>query len=100
MKKTLEQIVKTSNVDKLVIHSIDLALYQASVLIDGVEYFIANDDGSFLTTRSLIEMQKKCRPLHIEQQFLRHASAYDEMIGTTTKKRSNALEVPIKDSDY
>ncbi len=38
----LEQFVQF---DKLVIHSLEMSLYQASVIIDGDEHYITEEDG-------------------------------------------------------
>ncbi|MEF1214511.1 DUF6482 family protein, partial [Vibrio alginolyticus] len=52
MAIALSKLQKYFYVDKLVIHSLDLALYQASVVIDGEAQFITDDNGIFLRAHS------------------------------------------------
>ena len=84
--------------EKLVIHSLDLSLYQASVVINGEEHFLADKQGALLRTRSLLDMQRLCAPLEAKSQVLRQQSAYDEMIGGPAKAADNALEVRLSDN--
>ncbi|USH05442.1 DUF6482 family protein [Grimontia kaedaensis] len=97
MKTPLTKLEKYFVIDKLIIHSLDLCLYQASVVIDGEEHFVCYDDGNFLRTHSLIEIQKCCKNLKAKETVLRQESAYDEMVGAPAKGETNALEVPLKD---
>ncbi|AMG29297.1 hypothetical protein AL542_02340 [Grimontia hollisae] len=99
MKISLTKLEKCVAIDKLIIHSLDLCLYQASVIIDGDEYFVCHDDGNFLRTHSLIDIQKYCRNLKVRERVLRQESAYDEMVGGPSKTESNAMEVPLKDHE-
>lgn len=48
MSISLSKLEKFFYVDKLIIHSLDLALYQASVVVDGKAQFITDDNGIFL----------------------------------------------------
>lgn len=97
MKISLTKLEKCVAIDKLIIHSLDLCLYQASVIIEGDEYFVCHDNGNFLRSHSLIDIQKYCKNLKAKEAVLRQESAYDEMIGASSKRESNALEVPLKD---
>ena len=84
MSIPLSKLEKFFYVDKLIIHSLDLALYQASVVVDGKAQFITDDNGIFLRAHSLIEMQNKCknikankpRSCHIDQQTQRPIARY------------------------
>ncbi|HHX8334469.1 DUF6482 family protein [Vibrio diabolicus] len=98
MSIPLSKLEKFFYVDKLIIHSLDLALYQASVVVDGKAQFITDDNGIFLRAHSLIEMQKKCKNIKANKQVLVHQSAYDEMVGLPEDKRDNQLEVLVKDT--
>lgn len=97
MEMSLSKLEQFFYLDKLTIHSLDLALYQASVEVDGERYSVMDNSGKRLVTHSLVEMQKRCRKLNATQQVLRHESAYDEMVGGPEKGSTNALEVPLKD---
>jgi len=99
MKKPLATLEQYFSLDTLVIHSLDMCLYQASVRIDAAdteEFFICDAQGKLLRTHSLVEMQKLCRKLKVRRQVLRQQSAYDEMVGGPLKG-DNTLEVPISD---
>ncbi|GEM75054.1 DUF6482 family protein [Vibrio sagamiensis] len=95
MAIALSKLEKYFYIDKLVIHSIDLALYQASVVIDGQESMIIDDSGLLLREHSILAMQKRCRHLKANTHVLRQSSAYDEMVGQPTRETANTLEVPI-----
>ena len=85
-------------VEKLIYHSIDLSLYQASAIIDGVEHYVSDERGKLLRSTKLLELQKQLRKVAAESTVLRQTSAYDEMIGGPEKGESNALEVPVADN--
>ena len=85
-------------VEKLIYHSIDLSLYQASAIIDGVEQYVSDERGKLLRSTKLLELQKQLRKVAAESTVLRQTSAYDEMIGGPEKGESNALEVPVADN--
>ncbi len=98
MSITLKKLEKYFVVDKLIYHSIDLSLYQVSAIIDGAEHYVTDDNHKYLRGVNLIELQKLMRLVKSKNNVLRHTSAYDEMIGTSFKKSSNMLEVPIQDN--
>ena len=98
MTISLSKLNKYFRVDKLIYHSVDLALYQVSAVIDGEEHFITDDKNVLLRSSNIINLQKLLRNVAAESAVLRHTSAYDEMIGSPPKKSSNALEVPLADN--
>lgn len=85
--------------EKLIYHSIDLSLYQVSVVVEGEEHYITDEKGKFLRSVNLIELQKLLKNLPAIKSVLRHTSAYDEMIGGPEKISSNLLEVPLADNE-
>ncbi|EKO3863863.1 hypothetical protein JFR02_003013 [Vibrio harveyi] len=99
MSMPLSKLEKFFYIDKLVIHSLDLALYQVSVLVDGEEHFVTDDKGKFLRAHSILELQKQCCNLKANKQVLRQQSAYDEMVGQPSRSGTNELEVLLKDND-
>ncbi|MCR9908771.1 DUF6482 family protein [Vibrio campbellii] len=99
MSMPLSKLEKFFYIDKLVIHSLDLALYQVSVLVDGEEHFVTDDKGKFLRAHSILELQKQCRNLKVNKQVLRQQSAYDEMVGQPSRSGTNELEVLLKDNE-
>lgn len=98
MTMPLSKLEKYFYIDKLVIHSLDLSLYQVSVVIDDEEHYVTDDKGQFLRAFSIVELQKQCRKLKAKHQVLRQQSAYDEMVGQPSRDSSNLLEVPLKDN--
>lgn len=99
MSMPLSKLEKFFYIDKLVIHSLDLALYQVSVLVDGEEHFVTDDKGKFLRAHSILELQKQYRNLKANKQILRQQSAYDEMVGQPSRSGTNELEVLLKGND-
>lgn len=100
MKMALSKLEQFFYVDKLVIHSLDMALYHASVLVDGAEYYVTDEKDQFLRAHSIVDLQRKCCRIKAKAQVLRHQSAYDEMIGAPVRQESNQLEVPLQDNQY
>ena len=100
MKMELSKLEKFFVIDKLIIHSLEMSLYQVSVEVDGEEYYATDNKGNFLKAFSILELQRQCSKLKVEKQVLRHQSAYDEMVGGPQKTGSNQLEVPLIDQGY
>ena len=98
MTIALSKLEKYFVVDKLIFHSVDLSLYQASAIIDGQEHYITDEKGVLLRSINLVELQKHLREVSASKTVLRHTSAYDEMIGAAEKPATNALEVPLADN--
>jgi hypothetical protein len=94
----LSKLQKYFSAEKLIYHSVDLSLYQASAIIEGEEHYITDDKKSFLRSGNLVQLQKLLKGVSAEVTVLRHTSAYDEMIGGSEKTSSNALEVPLADN--
>ncbi|MEE4244036.1 MAG: DUF6482 family protein [Kangiellaceae bacterium] len=95
----LAQLTHMQPIDKLIIHSIDISLYQALIEKDGVEFLIADNKGKPLRSFNIIELQKQFRGLRIKASVLRHESPYDEMIGHNFEPANNRLEVPLGDNE-
>lgn len=98
MTIALSKLQKYFSAEKLIYHSVDLSLYQASAIIEGEEHYITDDKKSFLRSGNLVQLQKLLKGVSAEVTVLRHTSAYDEMIGGSEKTSSNALEVPLADN--
>ncbi|MFV8816823.1 DUF6482 family protein [Haliea sp. E17] len=82
-------------VEKLVIHSLEQALYQAIVVIDGEEWAVWEGEQKTLVTRSLVHMRERFEHLEIPAIVLRQESAYDEMVGQARREARNRMEVPL-----
>jgi hypothetical protein len=98
MKMPLAKLEKYFVVDKLIYRSVDLSLYMVSAVVEGEEYYIADNSGKFLKSTKLIELQKSMAKVQATETVLRHTSPYDEMVGGPDKTDSNALEVPLGDN--
>ncbi|WP_394209234.1 DUF6482 family protein [Enterovibrio calviensis] len=98
MKMTLRALATLNSIDTLIIHSLDLCLYQASVIIEGEELLVTDDIGNLIRAHSLLEIQKQCQNVKAKSQVMRQESAYDEMVGGPEKGDGNRLEVLISDN--
>lgn len=91
----IQELRKLSVIDKVIIHSLDQCIYQASALIDGEEQMLADSKGKLLRSHNLLEMQTLFEMLPVERFVLRQQSAYDEMINQPIRQGANTLEVPL-----
>jgi hypothetical protein len=79
----------------MIVHSLEQALYQVTVMVDGSEALLTENDGSLFRRHSLNAVREALSGLRISRLRLRHTSAYDEMIGQPLRDNSNALEVSL-----
>ncbi|REL28717.1 hypothetical protein DXX93_20525 [Thalassotalea euphylliae] len=98
--KLLYKDLRSKRIDKLIINSLEQALYQALVVIDDTEHMVWLSADKTLTTRNLTKMREHFEKLEIKEIVLRHESAYDEMVGQPTKQGNNRLEVPLRQNPY
>lgn len=95
--KLLLKDLSDVKIDKLTINSLDRALYQAMVVVDGKEYWVWQDKHNALSTRSLAAMRKHFTGFEIAQTTLRHESAYDEMVGfAMPSAKANRMEISLR----
>ena len=97
---TLTQLVEMQPLQKVVMHSLDMALYQASVVINNVEYFVLDPQGERLRAHSPLHIQKLFDHIAYQHMVLRHTSAYDEMCGQAVNAGNNTLEVSYGNNEY
>ena len=97
----ISQLCHLGTIDKVIIHSIDLSLYQVSIQLNGDEFYLTNDKGDFVRAFNVLELQKKMRAFSYRQMVLRHDSAYDEMVGMddVSGASGNRLEVDLGDNE-
>ncbi|GGY48658.1 hypothetical protein GCM10011297_22100 [Bacterioplanes sanyensis] len=98
MSITMNQVRQLSQIDKVVIHSLDLCLYQVSVWVNGEEQYVTDSKGKLLRSFNLLNLQTLFEGLPVTQMVLRQQSAYDEMVGQPSREHSNALEVPLSNN--
>ncbi len=95
MKVLLNELNRYEFIEKVIIHSIDGSLYQASLIIQGEEKYLADSDGKLLRYRNKLDFQVLLKDLPIASVVLRQQSAYDEMVGQPVREDGNTLEVPL-----
>lgn len=98
--KLLYKNLSEHSIEKLIICSLERSLYQAIVVIDGVERLVWKNEKTCLQGRSLMRFREFFDGLNIAQVILRHESAYDEMVGLPVSESSNRLEVPLGKPPY
>lgn len=95
MTISLKALQKQTEIEKVIIHSLDCALYQVSVIIDGEERYLIDDKGQFMRSHNKLSLQNLFESLPVRRMVLRQQSAYDEMVGQPSRGGDNALEVPL-----
>ena len=80
----------------VIIHSLDQALYQVTVIVEGAERLLVDADQKPLRSHSLQQMREVLARLPVASLVLRQQSAYDEMIGQGMREGDNTLEVPLE----
>lgn len=91
---SLQELQRQPVIDTLVIHSLDLMLYQVSVILDGHEHYVTDNHGKLLRSHNLVSIQALFEGWPILEMRLRQSSAYDEMIGQP-QRDTNQLDVPL-----
>ena len=98
MAKSLKTLEQFFYLDKAIVHSLDLSLYQISIEVDGQEHYITDESGKMLRAFSILDLQRQCAKLKVKKWVLRQQSAYDEMVGSVSTSGHNTLEVPLGDN--
>ena len=99
MTLDFEQFAQLEQPVPVIIHSLDQALYQVTLLIDGEEYLLLENAGRPFRRHSLGKVRKALQNLPVASLTLRQQSAYDEMIGQPNREGPNTLEVPLSLAD-
>ncbi len=95
MPISVQQLEALPEIDTVIIHSLNPMLYQATAVIDGRELLVTDRQGKALKSFNLMEMQTLLEGLPLKHLWLRHQSAYDEMIGQAVRSSSNQLQVKL-----
>ncbi|MGI9286376.1 MAG: DUF6482 family protein [Pseudomonadales bacterium] len=95
MKLRIADVYNYPSLRKAIVHSVDQMLYIITIVIDGQEKLLHNDDGSPFRTTKLSEVHLVLELVNAEETVLRQQSAYDEMIGQPAREGDNTLEVPF-----
>lgn len=100
MKLLLKDFKAGQQLEQVIIHSLEGSLYQAAVVVDGVERLLWVTETEPLRTRNLIAMKESLAHLSINKLLMRQESAYDEMVGQPVKAMANTLEIPLSVKPY
>jgi hypothetical protein len=100
MKITIRELQSLPAPVPAIVHSLEQALYQVTVVVDGEERLLIDNDGRVFRRRNLTAVREALQVLPITQLSLRHQSAYDEMIGQPMREGVNTLEVPLGQQIY
>lgn len=95
MKITLKEFSKCETELPVIVHSIDMVGYLATVIVDGDEYLLVGKNGKQLKYQSLMHIREALNPMPVASLVLRHQSAYDEMINQPIRQNKNTLELPL-----
>lgn len=95
MKLSFSALLRLGQPVTVVVHSLDQALYQVTVALDGSDYLLTKNDGRTFRRHSLTAVRDALQVLPVEKISLKQSSAYDEMIGQPSRDGNNALEVPL-----
>lgn len=91
----LTRLASSGDQFDVIIHSVDCALYQATVQLAGGERLLLDSNNRPLRRHSLQAMREALAVLQLRSLRLRHQSAYDEMIGQPRREAPNTLEIPL-----
>ena len=94
MKLSFAQFRKLSPC-RVVVHSLDQALYQVIVIHEGTDHLLYEDGGRPFRRHSLGEVLEVLRLMPVKSATLRQRSAYDEMIGQPSREGDNLMEIPL-----
>jgi len=91
----LSDIDHSTVINKVIVESLEQALYRVVIQIDDTQYYILEKPGKSLTRHSVVAVQECFKPFVVRQMYLQHSSPYDEMIGLAVNPTGNTLLVPI-----
>jgi hypothetical protein len=100
MRITLKEFSRWPEKLPLIIHSIDMAGYQATVVIDRHEHLLMGHNDKPLRHQSLMHMREALQSMPVATISLRHQSVYDEMINQPQRQQANTLELPLSLDPY
>jgi hypothetical protein len=100
VKITFAEVARRIEPVHVIIHSLDQALYQVTLVIDEREHLLVENDRSPFRRHSLQAVREALQTLPMASVVLRQQSAYDEMIGQPPREGSNVLEVSLSLEQY
>lgn len=100
MKISFEEFAQCAEPVDVIIHSLEQALYQVTLVIDQQERLLVENDGKTFRRHSLQQVREALQTMPVLSLRLRQQSAYDEMVGQPVRESSNALDVPLSLDPY
>lgn len=91
----LKELNTCYRLDRVIVESLEQALYRVTMELNGQRYFLVDDTGKNLTKRSKLEILVLFKSIAIDELYLKHDSPYDEMIGLQEGDHDNELLVPL-----
>ena len=95
MKQSFRDVLVRGEAVVTTVHSLQHALYQVTMIIDGEECLLTENDGKIFRRHSLSAVREALQVLPLASLTLIQQSAYDEMIGQPVREGDNALQVPL-----
>tara|TARA_S200002703_G_scaffold124984_1_gene111172 strand:+ start:137 stop:517 length:381 start_codon:yes stop_codon:yes gene_type:complete len=95
VKITLQQLQHSVGLTRVVIHSLDFSIYLAYADFGGDPLLVTEADGKPLRTHNITAMKQHLAAVPASALYLRHQSAYDEMVGQPVRAGDNSLEIPL-----
>jgi hypothetical protein len=100
VKISFEAFSRRAEPVDVIIHSLEQALYQVTLVIDNREHLLVENDGKTFRRHSLQQVREALQIMPVASLRLRQQSAYDEMIGQPVREGSNTLELPLSLDQY
>lgn len=91
-KFTLSHLRALTCIEQVIVHSLEHMIYQVTVTLDDQERLLYTDQGKPYKGQSLEEVRELFEDVQVNNAYLRHDSAYDEMIGQP-QRENNRLQV-------
>ena len=100
MKHSFRDVLVRGEALVTIVHSLQHALYQVTVIVDGQECLLTENDGKTFRRHSLSAVREALQVLPLASLTLKQRSAYDAMIGQPIREGENALEVSLALESY
>lgn len=72
MSISLKKLRKLPHIDTLIVQSLQLALYQLMVVIDGKEHLVKDEQNRIVRARNFLQLQKLVDGISVGKMLLRH----------------------------
>ena len=95
MALTIEEFTQLEQPARVIIHSLDRALYQVTAVLQGQEQLLIDGSGRPFRSHNLQQVRETLQAMPVASITLRQQSAYDEMIGQPAREEANTLELPV-----